>query len=124
MALFGRKKKEEKKADVQNKTPMPHGASTSIGENLAHILRNPRITEKASSHMSTGIYTFDISEDATKQSVAEAIRALYNVKPRKIRVVSVPSKVRRSMRTGKVGIKKGGKKAYVYLRHGESITVV
>ena len=90
---------------------------------VSHVLRHARITEKATMHSGAGVYTFDISESANKSDVIAAVRALYKVTPRKVAVVTVPSKVRRNMRTGKVGVKRGGKKAYVYLKKGETITM-
>ncbi len=74
-------------------------------------------------HSGQGVYTFDIAENANKNDVIAAVRALYKVTPRKVAVVTVPSKVRRNMRTGKVGVKRGGKKAYVYLKKGETINM-
>lgn len=74
-------------------------------------------------HQGVGVYTFDIAERATKRDVMQAVRALYGVSPRMVRVVSIPRKVRRSVRTGKRGTTGGGKKAYVYLKKGETITI-
>jgi len=91
--------------------------------NYAHILTHARITEKATMHQEQGVYTFDISEGATKRDVVKAVQALYKVKPIMVRVVPVPSKVRRNSRTGKIGMKQGGKKAYVYLKKGDSISI-
>ena len=95
----------------------------SFAGDLSNILKNPRITEKATAHGELGVYTFDVAEVATKRSVASAIAALYKVTPRKIRIVSVPSKVRRSVRTGARGVSRGGKKAYVYLKKGDTIAI-
>lgn len=124
MALFQRKKTEKKEEKAVEKPAAPVSSrDTSGGRDLSDILRNPRITEKATAHGELGVYTFDVSEKATKRSVAEAILALYKVAPKKVRIVPVPSKVRRSVRTGARGISRGGKKAYVYLKKGDAITV-
>lgn len=122
MALFQRKKTEEV---VEKKVEKPSAPlrDVSFAGGLSHILKNPRITEKATAHGELGVYTFDVSPAATKRSVASAIAALYEVTPRKVRIVPVPSKVRRSVRTGVRGISRGGKKAYVYLKKGDTITV-
>jgi len=124
MALFGKKQKTEETKPVAT-TPVAKQAvsTTNVGGNFAHILKNPRITEKASMHQSVGVYTFDVDPRATKQDIAAAVRQTYKVTPHKIRVVSIPSKTTRSMRTGRAGVKSGGKKAYVYLKSGETITV-
>jgi ribosomal protein L23 len=75
-------------------------------------------------HSESGVYTFDIDGSATKAEVAKAVRAAYNVVPRKVRIVPIPQKMRRNARTGKRGVTSGGRKAYVYLKSGETITLV
>jgi len=121
MALFGSKKKEETKVESAPATKQEFVSNAPMG--IAHVLKNPRITEKASVHQSIGVYTFDVETSATKTQIAEAIRAVYKVTPRKIRIVQVPLKRTRSIRTGRAGVKIGGKKAYVYLKNGETITI-
>ncbi|MBV9158993.1 MAG: 50S ribosomal protein L23, partial [Candidatus Kaiserbacteria bacterium] len=113
-----KKKEEKKEAALATSTP----ATSNAPRDLTRILSHARITEKASMHQGTGIYTFDISKNASKRDIMQAVRKLYGVTPRKIAVVSVPSKNVRSMRTGKRGVKSGGRKAYVYLKSGETIT--
>jgi ribosomal protein L23 len=51
------------------------------------------------------------------------VSALYNVKPRMVHIVNIRPKAVRNARTGKSGMKSGGKKAYVYLAKGETITI-
>ncbi len=121
MALFGKKKTEKK--DVVAATAPVAAASESMGRDISTILRHARITEKASMHQAQGVYTFDIAPAATKRDIIQAVRALYKVTPRSIRIVTVPTKSRRNARTGKVGVTGGGKKAYVYLKKGETITI-
>jgi large subunit ribosomal protein L23 len=120
MALFGRKQAPKKSITEKKET-----AETRVSASFstADVLRNPRITEKASVHMSVGIYAFDIAETATKRSVMHAIYELYKVRPRAVHIVNIPRKMRRSTRTGKKGMTGGGKKAYVYLKKGETITL-
>ncbi len=124
MAWFKNDKKEEKKETATPKAATPVSAATSSTKaDLAHVLKNPRITEKATMHGAQGVYTFDIAENATKREIFAAVKKFYAVTPRMVRVVRVPAKMKRSMRTGKVGMKSGGKKAYVYLKKGEQITL-
>src|SRR3989344_1162974 len=135
MALFGRNKKTEparttdvvqpggKKAaeagEVSRSKVTPGG--TALGH-LSEILRAPRITEKASSSMGVGIYTFDVADRATKRDITKAIFEIYNVRPRMVRIVNIRGKVRRNARTGQYGMSRSGKKAYVYLKKGETIS--
>jgi len=126
MALFSRKTKEVEKTAATAPAAQKKSAAEVSGTTMAglmHVLRNPRITEKASQVQEASVYTFDIAPGATKRQISAAVRALYKVTPRKIAVVSIPPKKRRNMRTGKRGISPGGRKAYVYLKAGETITV-
>src|SRR3989338_3348182 len=112
MALFGKKKNTDKPV------------RESRGGGAADVLKNPRITEKATMHSDAGVYTFDVKEGATKRDILKAVRVLYSVSPRKVAIVTIPKKWKRNMRTGKKGQQGGGKKAYVYLKKGETITIV
>jgi large subunit ribosomal protein L23 len=89
----------------------------------SHILKHARITEKATMHQNNSVYTFDVASSATKRDIVRAVHALYGASAIKVAVVAVPPKKIRSARTGKVGVKSGGKKAYVYLKKGETITL-
>ena len=113
MALFGKKKNTEKQDAV---AAAPLDTRTTMGRDISTILRHARITEKASMHQSVGVYTFDVARSATKRDVLQAVRALYKVTPRSVRVVTIPTKSRRNARSGKIGMTGGGKKAYVYLK--------
>src|SRR6476620_10457800 len=117
MALFSRSKKtEEVKANAPVAQKRETTATTAMNAGVAHVLKHARITEKATMHQSVGVYTFEIAERATKRDVIAAVRSLYKVTPRMVRIVPVPMKTRRSMKTGKTGVKRGGRKAYVYLK--------
>ncbi|MDP3646400.1 MAG: 50S ribosomal protein L23 [bacterium] len=117
MALFG--KKETKKEEVRATAP----AGVSTARDLSHVLQHARITEKATMHSEAGVYTFNVADRATKRDIKQAVFALYKVTPRLVRILTIPTKVRRNAKTGKVGEKSGGKKAYVYLKKGETITI-
>jgi ribosomal protein L23 len=128
MALFSRKQNKDTKPARPGKEAAPATVAASSPRPLAHagvanVLSHARITEKASMVAVRGVYTFDISANATKRDIMQAVKALYGVTPRKVAVVTVKSKTRRNARTGKTGVKKGGRKAYVYLKSGETITI-
>ena len=124
MALFSRttKKDTKKKADAP-KEAKAVAAAPAMKAGLEHVLMSPRITEKATFSSANGIYVFDVAISANKKQIASAITALYNVKPRQVRIVNIRPKSVRNARTGKSGVKSGGKKAYVYLSKGETITI-
>lgn len=87
--------------------------------NNSSVLIRPHITEKATDLSERNVYAFRIATGANKQMVRNAIRLLYGVVPEKVSVVTIKSK-RRIVR-GKRGMKSGGKKAYVYLKSGDTI---
>lgn len=116
MALFKKTKTIEQRTEVAS-------VEGSMRGGYSHILRHARITEKATAHALMSAYAFDVSPTATKREIMNAVKELYKVTPRKITVAAIPHKNVRSARTGKEGVKGGGKKAYVYLKKGEKITV-
>jgi len=89
---------------------------------MTKIIKNPRVTEKASFAVEQNVYTFDVEKNANKTEVKKAIFTLYKVKPVKVNILSVPRKSIFSK--GKLGWKSGGKKALVYLKAGDKIEFV
>ncbi len=94
----------------------------NIPADLDRVLTNPRITEKATAHTEQNVYVFDVVTDANKFQVKEAVKVLYKVSPVKINIAQVPSK--RIFYRGKKGVKSGGKKAFVYLKEGDKISII
>lgn len=85
------------------------------------IILKPRVTEKAAILQEEGIYTFDIAPSANKQEVKKEIKRLYKVTPTKVNIAKTePKKVFTRGRWGKKG---GVKKAYVFLKKGDKITL-
>lgn len=116
MALFS-KKDASKKADK----PASAAAPATLTTDLSAVIIRPRITEKAASRNDAGVYVFDVREDANAYTVAAAVTALFKVTPRKVNIVPVPHKI--VAVRGRRGVKGGGKKAYVFLKKGETIEV-
>ena len=86
------------------------------------IIKNPRITEKASIKTSENTYIFDVTQSANKTEIKKAIFALYKVHPRRVNVLSIPRK--KIMSKGKIGTRGGGRKAVVYLKEGDKIEFI
>ncbi|MEK9181758.1 MAG: 50S ribosomal protein L23 [Patescibacteria group bacterium] len=86
------------------------------------IIKNPRITEKASNAQEQNVYTFDVFSSANKIEIKKAIFTLYKVHPVKVNVLSIPRKT--TMLKGRVGVKGGGRKAVVYLKKGDKIEFI
>jgi large subunit ribosomal protein L23 len=94
-------------------------------KDLSSVLKSPRITEKGAVISGlNNVYPFNISVDANKKDVIDAIKLIYKVTPVKVAVVTIRSKTVVSRRNGKKGTKSGGKKAYVYLKKGDKIEFV
>ena len=90
----------------------------------SHILLSPRITEKGAYLSEHGAYVFNVAKDANKGEIADAVRELFKVTPRKVTVLAVKGKVRPTRGTNRMGKSASGKKAYVYLKKGETIELV
>lgn len=94
----------------------------SVTNDLDRVLIRSRVTEKATLNAENNVYVFDVVKDANKFQIKEAFVNLYKVKPIKVNVTTIPAK--KIIYRGKRGIKAGGKKAYVYLKKGDKISVV
>ncbi len=86
------------------------------------IIKNPRVTEKASFAFERNVYTFDVAPSANKSEIEKAIFTLYKVKPVKVNVLVNPRK--RVSTRGQNGVRGGGKKAMVYLKKGDKIEFI
>jgi large subunit ribosomal protein L4 len=137
MAIFGRKKEESKKKQASvnasdsskglkkvSGDPVPFGDESVINSSLEKVVRHPRISEKGSELVEdNNAYVFDVKKDATKPEIAQAVLKIYKVKPVKVRTVSIPRK-QVTMKGNNKAFKSGGKKAYVFLKKGDSIEFV
>ena|SRR3989338_2666806 len=121
MAIFGTKKissKQEQKAGARIQRARARMSTDGIAN---EIIRVPWFSEKALIITENGVYTFGVSTRATKAEVAGAIKEIYNVTPKKIRIVNLPAK-KKAMRTKRgEGTRAARRKAYVYLNAGDSI---
>ena len=85
------------------------------------IIRVPWFSEKALIATEKGVYTFAVPQRATKEEIAGAIKEIYNVEPKKIRIVNLPGKVKALRTRHGVGVRAVRRKAYVYLNAGDTI---
>lgn len=138
MAIFGNKK-EDKKEDKKTakkavakkapakKTSEEKSAPVSTGnKDVAWVLKKPRLTEKSAYSAEKKVYVFEVDPRATKKDVSMAVSDLYKVTPKKVNIAKIASKkVTRRKRSGTTsGVKSGGKKAFVYLKEGDTIEFV
>ncbi len=118
MALFGDTKKEKKEKVAR--TRAAH-ATVSLHGKAHDIIRAPWFSEKALLATEKGVYAFAVSPRATKPEIAGAVKEIYKVTPRAIRIVNLPAKSK-ALRTRRgTGTRAARCKAYVYLNAGETI---
>ena len=87
----------------------------------AKIIIAPRITEKASMQSSANAYTFVVAKDATKHVILAEFKKEYKVTPKAINITNMPRQ--NTFIRGKWGTKAGLKKAIVFLKKGDTITL-
>ncbi|MCA9353257.1 50S ribosomal protein L23 [Candidatus Nomurabacteria bacterium] len=107
---------------TKDKTKEVSKAKIVSGRDPRDVILNPRVTEKASFGVAQNAYTFDVNPRSTKTEIKEAIEILYKKTPVKISVTTIKPKT--IFRRGNLGKKSGGKKAVVYFKKGDSITVL
>ncbi len=100
------------------KVAMPSGTFSSATD---AIIR-PHVTEKTGVLSQSGVYTFHVARNANKDTVRNAVRALYKVTPVKIGIVNIHAK--KVFVRGKKGSVPGMKKAIVTVKKGEKIDFV
>jgi large subunit ribosomal protein L23 len=123
MALFGKKKEIKKESEkVVEKSNAPKALGTDY--NLSSVIVSPRLTEKSVNLGDNNVYTFNIRRDSTKFQVRDAVKSLYNVTPMKINIVNKKAAKRMVGSRGREKHVAGMKKAYVYLKKGDSINLV
>ncbi len=123
MALFSRSKKIEESA-VEKTVSAPAVTARATDANLSSVIVKPRITEKAVRLGEQNVYTFEVRRTATKRDVMAAVKALYNVTPVNVNIVNKTPRQYKSKAKNRVLTEKGMKKAYVYLKKGDSISLV
>ena len=121
MALFSRSKTKtvEATAEVVKNT----SKALVTDRNLAAVLIRPLITEKAVMQNDKRVYTFMVARSATKYSVSDAVTALYKVTPVKVNIVNKKPSSEMSGSRGRAVAVAGYKKAYVYLKKGDTISL-
>lgn len=87
----------------------------------SRVLRQPVVTEKAARAEALGVYTFVVNRQATKGQIRQAVKVVYGVRPRLVRVINVEGK--RTMFGRVSGKRSEWKKALVTLPKGQTIRI-
>jgi len=122
-----KEKEEEKKAKAEIpkketvETAPPKG-KTLKSEIAFRVLKAPHITEKATDLAAQNQYVFRVDPRTNKNQIREAIEELYNVDVLDVKIIKAPKK--RRMVKGKIGWRKGYKKAIIKIKKGQKIEVM
>ncbi len=87
------------------------------------VLRRPLITEK-SNYQNSDLhqYVFEVTVDATKTLVKDAVETLFDVDVLRVNVINVPAKRSRRLRSRRIMVRRSAyKKAIVTLAPGDTI---
>jgi large subunit ribosomal protein L23 len=95
--------------------------SRTSSRDLADLIKQPIITEKATRLLEDNQYVFDVVPKATKPEIKAAIESLFDVKVTSVNTLRPAKKKRRVGRF--VGFKPLYKRAIVTLKEGDSITL-
>ena len=89
------------------------------------VLRRPIITEKSNYQAGDlNQYVFEVSMDATKQMVKDAVETVFDVDVARVNIINVPAKRSRRWRNRRVKVRRSAyKKAIITLEPGDSIDV-
>lgn len=109
-------------AAVSVKAPTAVAFTDAVSSNSAQAIIRPHVTEKSGITSQNGAYTFVVSKNANKQTVANAVKTLYKVNPVKVAMITVHPK--NVFVRGKRGTVSGMKKAIVTIKKGEKIDFV
>ncbi len=87
------------------------------------ILKRPLISEKSMNIAKLGLYTFEVSKDATKKAIAKLIADKFKVTVLSVKTINTHQKVRlQKSRKGYFSIS-GIKKALVQVKKGDKIAL-
>ena len=87
--------------------------------NFLDTVVHPIITEKATSLSENNKVVFKVRDDASKKTIKKNIEKIFKVNVVKVNTITKKSKSK--IIRGKIGYKKGYKKALVILKKGQSI---
>ncbi len=140
MGLFGKLKIKKETDEVQAKEPVVLATKEVktdkenvekkisvkktkkvITGNTTKVFVKPFISEKSAIAETGGVYTFVVQNKASKIDIKNAIKQVYGVEPKKVRVINMEGKIKRSGRTS--GRRSDWKKAIITLPKGQTISI-
>jgi len=134
MSIFGLKSKKDTKKEAVKETAVksasakPAGKSSaltvsgSFDANTVSVIIRPHVTEKSGTMSQIGVYTFQVTKNANKSTVSQAVTSLFKVRPVKVAMINTPEK--KVFVKGRRGTVSGIRKAVVTLKKGDKIDFV
>lgn len=87
------------------------------------ILRRPIITEKSMKLAEMGLYTFEVSKDATKPQIGKLVAEKFGVGVLKVKTANIKGEIKSQRRVRKSYQTSGFKKALVQVKKGDKIAI-
>ncbi len=81
------------------------------------------ISEKSYALLDQNVYTFEVSPDANKVEIRQAVEAIFGVRVTNVNTLNRQGKRKRNRRDGKVGKRPDRKRAIVSLAEGDRIEI-
>lgn len=91
---------------------------------VSDTIIKPIVTERTMAMQNEGNYVFEVNMKTSKGAVSKEIERLYNVKVDSVRVMIMPGKKRRILKTRRFTKTKKWKKAVVKLKEGQKLELV
>lgn len=88
---------------------------------LRDVLLKPVVSEKSYALLEENVYTFNVSPDATKTEIKQAVEILFEVTVLKVNTLNRKGKRVRDRRSGKMSVRGSAKRAMVTLADGDEI---
>lgn len=85
------------------------------------IIIRPIITEESFTDAKMGVFTFEVSLDATKPEITKNIEKIFNVHVEKVNTAKIRGKKRRAGKKRLEVTSRDSKKAFVRIKAGEKI---
>lgn len=89
------------------------------------VLRRPLVTEKSSYQSGKlGKYSFEVTENATRTMVKDAVETMFDVKVERVNIINVAAKRGRRAKSRRLLVRKPSyKKAIVTLAEGQTLEI-
>jgi len=87
------------------------------------VIIEPIVSEKSYALLDQNVYTFEVSPDANKVEIRQAVESNFGVRVTNVNTLNRQGKKKRNRRDGKVGKRPDRKRAIVSLAEGDRIEI-